>query len=97
MDAIYGWMARRPGAARLWIIAGIIVIIAILMASTLLFIPGFLDSIRQLHREDPTLFFGFVVAPGVFTTVCALIWGVGSAWEMLGDALYIGKDEEGGD
>ena len=23
MDTIYGWMARRPGAARLWIIASI--------------------------------------------------------------------------
>lgn len=92
MDKIYDWMAKHPNAARVWIIAIIVAIIAILTVPAVLYIPGFLENIKYLHRQNPTLFFLFVVIPGVITTACSLIWGIGNAWEKLGDALNIGKD-----
>ena len=93
MDKIYDWMAKHPNATRVWIIAIIVAMIAILTVPVL-FIPGFLGNIKSLYRQNPTLFFSFVVIPGVITMTCSLIWGIVNAWEKLGDALNIGKDGE---
>ena len=94
MGKVYDWMAKHPNAARIWIIAIIVAMIAILTVPAVLYIPGFLENIKYLHRQYPTRFFLFVVIPGVITTACSLIWGIGNAWEKLGDALNIGKDRE---
>ena len=94
MGKVYDWMAKHPDAARIWIIAILVAMIAILTVPAVLYIPGFLENIKYLHRQNPTLFFLFVVIPGVITTACSLIWGIGNAWEKLGDALYVGKDGE---
>ena len=93
MGKVYDWMAKHPDAARVWIIA-IIVAMIVILTVPVLFIPGFLKNIKSLYGQNPTLFFLFVVIPGVVTTTCSLIWGIGNAWEKLGDALNIGKDGE---
>lgn len=94
MDKVYDWMAKHPEAARIGVIATLVAMIVILTVPAVLYIPGFLDNIKYLHRQHPVLFWGFVVTPGVISTACALIWGLGNAWDDLGDALNIGKDNE---
>lgn len=94
MDKVYDWMAKHPQAARLGIIAIVTAMVAILTVPAVLYIPGFLDNIKQVHRHNPVLFFAFVVTPGVITTTCAWLWAIGTAWDDLGDALGIGKNNE---
>ena len=93
MDKVYDWMAKHPEAARIGIVAIVTAMVAILTVPAVLYIPGFLDNIKMLHRQNPVLFFAFVVTPGVITTTCAWLWAIGTAWDDLGDALGIGKDK----
>lgn len=97
MDSVFDWMIDHPHAARIWIILILVAMIAVLTLPAVLFIPGFLENVKYLYRQNPTEFFLFVVVPGVIMTACPLIWGIGNAWEELGAALGIGKAEESPD
>ena len=56
MGKVYDWMAKHPDAARIWIIAIIVAMIAILTVPAVLYIPGFLENIKYLHRQNPVLY-----------------------------------------
>lgn len=94
MDRITDWVIDHPHAGRIWIISILVAMIAVLTVPAILFIPGFLENVKYLHRLNPTMFFLFFVPLGVVTTACSLIWSIGNAWEKLGGALQIGKAEE---
>ena len=93
MDRITDWVIDHPHAGRIWIISILVAMIVVLTVPAVLFIPGFLENVKLLYHLNPASFF-VVVALGVITTACSLIWGIGNAWEQLGDALNIGKAEE---
>ena len=93
MDRITDWVIDHPHAGRIWIISILVAMIVVLTVPAVLFIPGFLENVKLLYHLNPAGFF-VVVALGVITTACSLIWGIGNGWEQLGDALNIGKAEE---
>ena len=97
MSKVYDWIEQNPKATRIWILIAILGLIAGLSVPVFLFIPGFLDGLKEMHRQSPARFYVFVVAPAVITTACALIWSIGDGWERLGAALYLNDNNQGDD
>ena len=97
MSKVYDWIEQNPNATRIWILVAIFALIAGLSVPVFLFIPGFLEGLKEMHRQSAARFYVFVVAPAVITTACALIWSIGDGWERLGAALYLNDKNQGDD
>ncbi len=97
MGKIYDWIERHRKATRILALIIPTVLIAVLTVPVILFIPGLLDNLRELHRQNAARFFGFVVTPAVIATSCALIWSWGDAWERIGAVLYPDQEQGAGD
>lgn len=97
MSKIYDWIDKHRKATRILALVIPTILIAVLTVPVILFIPGLLDNLRELHRLNTAGFYVFVVAPAAIAAGSALIWSLGDGWERMGKALYPDEEQGGED
>lgn len=87
MREVYNWIEKNREATRILALAIPTMLVGGLSVPAFLFIPGFLDNLRELHRLNSAGFYGVLVLAGIATT-SAVVWSLGNAWQRMGEILY---------